>query len=674
MPKRKNYEHLSRSQQWRRRQEIDKKFTINETNNKEIENENPQGESHKNIDIRNISMENDVSQDVEDFGIDSYSEDSDVESDLDDKHNDEVLNCYPQKEATLREFLRSWSIENNITHVAITKLLKGLKAYGHEDLPTEARTLLQTPQTTSMINTASGTYYYHGLKRALEDHLKHTRSVNIENPIRINLGIDGLPLAKSSKAQFWPLLGQIVHIDYREEPFVIGVYHGYCKPGKPDEIIDNFIEEYTEIEEEGFNYEGKNYEILINTVICDAPARAFMKCIKSHTGYYGCDKCEEEGEWINGRMLFLNKNAPLRTDETFLLRQNEDHHLDNSPFENIALKMVTQFPLDYMHLVCLGVMKKLTKLWITGIRNVKLSASEIHKLSDDLKQLIPYIPKEFSRKPRGLNELDRWKATKFRLFLLYTGLVTLTSYLPNDYLRHFYVLHCAISILCNPTDCKYNNKYANELLIHFVQAYKLLYGEQYITYNVHNLIHLHKDVQNYGCLDMFSAFPFENYFKEMKKMLRKSAQPLQQLHRRLMEKSYNGRDIIYEYQQYPILLNSRNKELLFGCTYSYREIKFKNFSLSCIREADAYCYIDHKHIVMIEYIGKRNGEIVIVGKTLQNSSNIPLYPCDSRQLGIHIRNIWSEIGIYPVSKISAKAMRLPYKVTFCIIPIIHTDN
>lgn len=96
--------------------------------------------------------------------------------------------------------------------------------------------------------------------------------------------------------------------------------------------------------------------------------------------------------------------------------------------------------------------------------------------------------------------------------------------------------------------------------------------------------------------------------------------------------------------------------------------------MSCIREADAYCYIDHKHIVMIEYIGKRNGEIVIVGKTLKNSSNIPLYPCDSRQLGIHIENIWSEIGIYPVNKISAKAIRLLYKEAFCIIPIAHTDN
>lgn len=236
-------------------------------------------------------------------------------------------------------------------------------------------------------------------------------------------------------------------------------------------------------------------------------------------------------------MLFLNENAPLCTDETFLLRHNEEHHLANSPLEKIGLKMVTQFPLDYMHLICLGVIKKLLQLWIRRIKGVKLCASQIEQLSTDLKLLTPYIPMEFSRKPRGSDKLNHWKATEFRLFLLYTGLATLWAYLPYDYLRHFYVLHCAIFILCNPADCIYNNEYAQKLLLHFVQAFKILYSETYVTYNVYNLIHLHEDVKNHGCLDMFSAFPFENYFQEIKKMLRKNAQPLQQLHRRLIEKS-----------------------------------------------------------------------------------------------------------------------------------------
>jgi len=77
-----------------------------------------------------------------------------------------------------------------------------------ENLPCDARTLLETP-TTSMINNHSGIFYYHGLQKALKDHFRQTRPLykHFKNPININLSIDGLPLAKSSKSQFWPLLG-----------------------------------------------------------------------------------------------------------------------------------------------------------------------------------------------------------------------------------------------------------------------------------------------------------------------------------------------------------------------------------------------------------------------------------------------------------------------------------
>lgn len=678
MSKRKRYENLSRTQQWRRRKEIDREIDAMLCTEITSSQERPTD----NIIIKensNCSNNNDVS-DIEECRTDSYSssKESDEESELIDEYDNqcEDLNFKLQKELPLRKFLRSWSLENNITHVALTKLLKGLRANGHENLPCDARTLLETP-TTSIISSHSGTFYYHGLQKALKDHLRQTRpfSKHPENPIKINLNIDGLPLAKSSKVQFWPLLGQIIHTDYREKPFVIGVFCGYCKPTKPDEIIHHqFIKEYNEIQMKGFQYKENKYKVLINAIICDAPAKSFIKCIKGHTGYYGCDKCEEEGEWRDNRMLFLNENAPLRTDEKFCLRHNEDHHLNDSPLENIGLKMITQFPLDYMHLVCLGVMKRLIKLWIQGIKGIKLRASQIKQLSIDLKRLIPYIPIEFSRKPRGLDELDRWKATEFRLFLLYTGLATLWSYLPDDYLRHFYVLHCAIYILCNPTDCIYNNEYAHELLVHFVQTFKVLYSETYVTYNVHNLIHLHEDVKNHGCLDMFSAFPFENHFKEIKQMLRKSAQPLQQLHRRLIEKSKNIIIDGYESEEYPILQKASNLELPFGCTHSYQKAKFKNFTLSCTKQADSYCYMDNKNVLKIDYICKKNGKTVIIGKILKNPCNVVLYPCDSRHLGIHVGDEWSEAAIHSINKISSKAMRLPYKNTFYIIPILHTNN
>lgn len=45
----------------------------------------------------------------------------------------------------------------------------------------------------------------------------------------------------------------------------------------------------------------------------------------------------------------------MRTNESFLAQTDEDHHHGPKPLQETTLKMVTGFPLDYMHLVCLGV-------------------------------------------------------------------------------------------------------------------------------------------------------------------------------------------------------------------------------------------------------------------------------------------------------------------------------
>lgn len=56
-----------------------------------------------------------------------------------------------------------------------------------------------------------------------------------------------------------------------------------------------------------------------------------------------------------------------------------------------------------------------------------------------------------------------------------------------------------------------------------------------MSYNFHNLLHICADVRKYGALDEFSAFRFENYMSNIKKMLRKNEKPLQQLSRRYAE-------------------------------------------------------------------------------------------------------------------------------------------
>lgn len=152
-------------------------------------------------------------------------------------------------------------------------------------------------------------------------------------------------------------------------------------------------------------------------------------------GYCSCTKCHEEGTYINNRVCFPNTNhINLRTDSDYRSKAQEDHHNDTSLLEQISgLDMVKSFPLDYMHLICLRVVKKLiVNLWCFGKRSVKLSYRNITDISSNLINQAKNIPVEFNRKPRSLLEAKRWKATEFRQFLFYTGPVVLRKILDND--------------------------------------------------------------------------------------------------------------------------------------------------------------------------------------------------------------------------------------------------
>ncbi|CAL1680818.1 unnamed protein product [Lasius platythorax] len=308
-----------------------------------------------------------------------------------------------------------------------------------------------------------------------------------------------------------------------------------------------------------------------------------------------------------------------------------EHHLDNSPFEELGLGMVAQFPLDYMHMVCLGVVKKLLKLWM---EKKIITPVNLKDLSSNLIALRDYVPGEFARKCRAVDELDRWKATELRHFL-YVGLALLKDILPQRYYVHFAALSCATMILSDPVECVNNNNYANDLLKYFVEQMSILYGNESVVYNVHNLIHIAADVQNFGLLDDFSAFPFESAFISLKKLLRKSDNPLAQLFNRISEQSHIAAPGVQEAEDYLILLNPITTELPMNCHNAHRSIRFKSFTIRAINN-DSCCLLSDGTIIIVEYIGYRDHEKVVIGRKFTSMGPIPDYPCDSTLLDIYM--------------------------------------
>ena len=227
----------------------------------------------------------------------------------------------------------------------------------------------------------------------------------------------------------------------------------------------------------------------------------------------------------------------LRTDDNFRKQCHPEHHHDTSPFCDLPIDMIKTFPIDYMQAACLGVMRRLLLAWLRGKASVKISAGNANEVSSRLLALRHCIPKLFVRKPRSLLEIDRWKATEFRLFLLYVGKVVLKGILRDDIYANFLELNVALSIAVSPSLASIHHGYAHKLLLHFVDGCRELYGPEFLVYNIHSMTHIISEAEQFGCLDNCSGFIFENYLQKIKKMVRSGRNPISQVVKRLGELS-----------------------------------------------------------------------------------------------------------------------------------------
>lgn len=102
-----------------------------------------------------------------------------------------------------------------------------------------------------------------------------------------------------------------------------------------------------------------------------------ITAVVSHNAFHGCHKCETVGVYVRnlggrggGSGKYPETCAELRTNEKFRAGIYELHYnrkKDKSALLQIDyLDMVQSFPLDFMHLVCLGVMRKLLNIWVYG--------------------------------------------------------------------------------------------------------------------------------------------------------------------------------------------------------------------------------------------------------------------------------------------------------------------
>ena len=500
--------------------------------------------------------------------------------------------------------------------------------------------------------------------------------------IKLYINIDGLPLFRSSSKTFWTILGKVPKICNR--PFIIGLSYGDSKPDL-DMFLQPFVDEVNEIADAEI-YIDENLSILLEpkdiVAICDVPAKCYCKNVKGHTGYNSCHYCKIEGVNIasedgrSNQRIFLETNCEKRTMDCFQDNDDSDHCSGPSPFlEIVGFDIVEQFPLDGMHLCFLGVTKRLLSFYVKGVRNskiAKLSAAQISQLSTCIKSFSTYFPPELPRRPRGLNTLDKWKAVEFKNFLLYIGIIVLRGIVADNVYEHFLMLSLGIRIL-NSNLINYPSYMdcAQAILITFVEHAPTFLGRKFMSFNVHSLIHLVDQCQNFGKLLDFSAFTFENFLFTVKESVTSGKNPLESVKRKMETHSY----ACYEDH------DNKQKIIVGHCTLKSEnefEIRSLTFNSEIMSKKKCNCYWMLKENDMIIKVIKivRNvmdpvSRIIVKAQRAEKMEDYFTRPIPSKDVGIFKVIFQNNIVNIQIEEIKCKVLGLPIDQGTLIFQFCH---
>jgi hypothetical protein len=171
-----------------------------------------------------------------------------------------------------------------------------------------------------------------------------------------------------------------------------------------NDFLRKFFKEANYPAKHGLLHQGQVYDVKIIGFPCDAPARSFIAGCRGHKPPKTCHKCRTNGVYYRkpgkkgGRITYPDTDAALRLHDDFLSDKSQDYYLFRSILADIdGIDMVKDFPSDYMHLCCLGVMKKLLHHWLNRETIYHLiSHDTVDEFTRRLLLISRFIPNDFA--------------------------------------------------------------------------------------------------------------------------------------------------------------------------------------------------------------------------------------------------------------------------------------
>lgn len=159
--------------------------------------------------------------------------------------SEEGIECAKKGELTFQEKFASWATRSILKD-------EGL------DVPKDSRTLLKTPRQIQTEDKCGGQYVYFGIECSVVKIIaQKSKFLESSKSVDLLVNIDGVPLFKSSNAEFWPIICRFSDF----EPFIVALFYGASKPNSVDDFLEDFLAEYTELQRRHITVNGKEIHV-----------------------------------------------------------------------------------------------------------------------------------------------------------------------------------------------------------------------------------------------------------------------------------------------------------------------------------------------------------------------------------------------------------------------------
>lgn len=433
-------------------------------------------------------------------------------------------------------------LKEKITNKYQYKCKKCRKRYKKRTLESKENFFLYSPLLPQLEKIVTSDLHQHFRKECNESDVinglfyKRLRAKNIikDNDITLQVNTDGLKIKKNTKKVSWAILATILELPPRlrnKNQLLLGFWYGTRKPCM-NMFMQPFAEEMRLLNETGFNStpylsdEEVNIKVHVLLFTVDSVARPLVQNMSQFNGEYGCPYCLQKGHRIrvgNGTSrIYRYGKYKARTEEQHwkhiksALKKKERIKGVKGPsiLQSIpGLHIIHGFPPDYLHSCLEGVGKMIALAWFDPqykdkpfYLNKKTTKKQ-KELAERLENIMP--PKEITRVARALDK--DYKASEWKNFILYYSEPCLKGLMSQKYYNHWHLFVSALHILLKNEITEDELTKAEQSLTQFVSMMEELYGEEFMTFNVHLLTHTCTYVKYYGALWAWSTFPFESF-------------------------------------------------------------------------------------------------------------------------------------------------------------------